>query len=204
MNFSVALSFFTAAVTAGIAAWALYRDPRSFVHRVFAFGMVLFALEAGLSGLAYQSPSIDKFMFWYRMQLVAASFLPAFWLLFSVSFARANYSEQISKWKWILLLSLVIPVSMVTLFNDAFFEGRPVLTDAFTLFIRIGWSGYIWFLSWIIFSVMILMNMERTFRHATGHMRWQTKFMFLGIGSIFGVHLFTDSQTILLKALTPA
>jgi len=201
MNFSVGLSYFTAVATAGICAWVLYRDPRSFVHRVFTFGMVLFALEAGLSGLAYQSTSLDNFLFWYRLQLITASFLPAIWLIFSLSFARANYSEQISKWKWILLLSFVLPVSTITLFNDSFIAGRPILTDASTLYIRIGWSGYIWFLSWVICSVMILMNIERTFRHATGHMRWQTKFMFLGIGSIFGVHLFTDSQTILFKGV---
>ena len=48
---------------------------------------------------------------------------------------------------------------------------------------------------------MILMNLERTFRHATGHMRWQTKFMFLGIGGIFGIHVFTDSQALLFKGV---
>lgn len=201
MNFSVGLSYVTAVVTAGIAVWALYRDPRSFVHRVFAFGMILFALEAGLSGLAYQSPSTDKFLLWYRLQLVAASFLPTIWLIFSLSLARAKYSEQILKWKWILLISFVLPVSMLTLFNDAFIAGRPILTNASTLFINIGWSGYIWFLSWVICSLTILMNIERIFRHATGHMRWQTKFMLLGIGSIFGVHLFTDSQTLLFKGV---
>jgi putative PEP-CTERM system histidine kinase len=48
---------------------------------------------------------------------------------------------------------------------------------------------------------MILMNLERTFRHATGHMRWQTKFMFLGIGGIFGILLFTRSQAVLFKGV---
>ena len=56
MNFNVWISFVAATVTAGIAVMALWRDPRSFVHRVFAAGMVLFALEAGLSGLAYLGP----------------------------------------------------------------------------------------------------------------------------------------------------
>ncbi len=141
------------------------------------------------------------FLFWQRFQLIIASFLPALWLLFSVSFARANYSEQISRWKWVLILSLVLPLSLVTLFGDAFFAGPPVLTETSALFIRIGWSGYLWHLLWVIVAVMILMNLERTFRHATGHMRWQTKFMFLGIGGIFGVHLFTDSQAILFKSV---
>lgn len=201
MIFSVWFSYTVAVVTAGIAVMTLYRDPRSFVHRVFAAGMGLLALNAGMSGFVYQATSIDKFLFWYMVHLVAASFLPALWLLFSTSFARANYSEQISKWKWILLAAFVLPVSMVTLFTGAFFVGQPILTSASSLFLRLGWSGYIWHLLWVIFAVLILMNMERTFRHATGHMRWQTKFMFLGIASIFGVHLFKDSQTILFKGL---
>ncbi|MGO9138332.1 MAG: XrtA/PEP-CTERM system histidine kinase PrsK [Syntrophales bacterium] len=201
MNFSVWFSYTVAVVTATIAVMALYRDPRSFVHRVFAAGIGLLALEAGISGFGYQAESIDKFLFWYMMQLVIASFLPALWLLFSVSFARANYSEQISKWKWIILVAFILPVSMVTFFVNSFFTGQLVLTSASSLFLRLGWSGYIWYFLWVIFAVLILMNLERTFRHATGHMRWQTKFMFLGVASIFGVHLFKDSQTILFKGL---
>ncbi len=201
MIFSVGFSYFVAIMTAGIASVALYRDPRFFVQRVFIIGMVLFAVEAGLSGLGYQAQSLERFLFWQRLQLVTASVLPVFWLLFSVSFARANYLEQILKWKWILLLSVVLPLSMVTIFNNAFFTVRPVLTEASTLFMHIGWSGYVWHLFWITISLLILMNLERTFRHTTGRMRWQSKFMFLGIGSIFGVHLFTDSQTILFNGV---
>jgi putative PEP-CTERM system histidine kinase len=201
MNFSVGIAFLAAVMTAGIAVMALWRDPRSFVHQVFALGMVLFALEAGLTGLAYGAASPEGFLFWKRFQLIIASLLPALWLLFSVSFARANYSEQISRWKWVLILSLVLPLSLVTFFSGTFFAGPAVLTEASVLLLRIGLSGYLWHLSWVILSVMILMNLERTFRHATGHMRWQTKFMFLGIGGIFGVRLFTDSQVILFKSV---
>lgn len=201
MNFSVWISFVAVTVTAGIAVLALWRDPRSFVHRVFAGGMALFALEAGLSGLAYLGPSADEFLYWRRFQFLLASFVPALWLLFSVSFARANYPEQISRWKWVLIPSLVLPVTLVILFGDAFFAGPPVLTETSALFLRIGGSGYLWHLLWVILSVMILMNLERTFRHATGHMRWQTKFMFLGIGGIFGTLLFTHSQTVLFKGV---
>lgn len=201
MNFDVSISFVAAAVTAGIGVMAPRRDPHSFVHRVFAGGMILFALDAALTGFVYQAPFFDSFPFWQHLRLIVVSFLPALWLLFSLSFARANYSEQISRWKWVLILSGVLPVSLVTLFSDAFFAGLPVLTKTSALFIRIGWSGYLWHLLWIICALMILMNLERTFRHATGHMRWQTKFMFLGIGGIFAVHLFTDSQTVLFKVV---
>jgi putative PEP-CTERM system histidine kinase len=195
------ISFVAAGVTAGIAVTALWRDPRSFIHRVFAVGMMLFALDEGLAGLAFQAPSVEDALFWQRLQLMTASFLPAVWLLFSVSFARANYSEQIARWKWVLILSLVLPLSLVTLFNEVFFLGLPLRTNTAAILSHIGWSGYLWHLLWVISAVVILMNLERTFRHAMGHMRWQTKFMFLGIGGIFGTHLFTDSQVILFKRI---
>ena len=190
-----------AAATAGIAILALWRDSRSFVHRIFAAGMFLFAVEAGLSALAYQGRTAGEFLYWWRWQFLLASFLPALWLLFSVSFARANYQEQISKWKWVLIPSLALPVALVILFGGTFFVGPPVLTETSAPFLPIGGAGYFWHLLWVILSVMILMNLERTFRHATGHMRWQTKFMFLGIGGIFGVMLFTHSQAVLFKGV---
>lgn len=201
MTFNVGLSYLAAIVTAGIAVMALYRDPRSFVHRVFAAGMILFAVDAGLTGFLSHASSPEAFISRGMLQLICASLLPSVWLLFSVSFARANYSEQISNWKWVLILSFAIPVSMVTLFKDAFFAGMPVLNEKSVIYIPIGWSGYAWHLFWVISSVLILMNLERTFRHATGHMRWQTKFMFLGLGAIFGVHLFTDSQVLLFRGV---
>ncbi|HBB16505.1 MAG TPA: PEP-CTERM system histidine kinase PrsK [Syntrophus sp. (in: bacteria)] len=201
MQYSVEISLFAATVTAGIGVMALWREPRSFVHRVFAAGMVLFALDAGISGLANLGPSADEFLYWRRFQFLLASFVPALWLLFSVSFARINYPEQISRWKWVLIPSLVLPVTLVILFSDGFFAGPPIPVETSMQFLRIGWSGYLWHLLWIILAVMILMNLERTFRHATGHMRWQTKFMFLGIGGIFAVHLFTDSQTVLFNGV---
>ena len=201
MSFSVVIAYVAAGMTAGMAALALYRDSRSFVHRVFAAGMALFALEAALTGFMYQAPAPEAFLARQRLQLIAASFLPALWLLFSLSFARANYTEQISRWKWVLVASSILPVAMVVFFYDAFFVGQAVVTESATLFIPIGWSGHVWHLLWVIIAVIILMNLERTFRHATGHMRWQTKFLFLGVGSIFGVHLFTDSQAILFNGV---
>ena len=135
------------------------------------------------------------------LRFIIASLVPAVWLFFSISFARANYFEQISKWKWVLLLAVAAPLSLITLFNNDFISLVLAPQNSPTLFIRIGWSGYLWHIISIIISIAILMNLERTFRHSTGHIRWQTKFMFLGIGSIFGIRIFTDSQVVLFNGV---
>ncbi|OPY15871.1 MAG: Sensor protein ZraS [Syntrophus sp. PtaB.Bin138] len=202
MNFIVWSSYAVAAATAVIAALALRRDRQAFVNRVFALGMALFAMEATLTGLLFQAASLDSFLFWQRMRFTASSFLPAVWLTFSLSFARANYREQISRWKWVLVLSLIVPVALTLYnYNEAFVSVVLAPRQASAYFIRLGQTGYWWHLAWVVLSVVILMNLERTFRHATGHMRWQTKFLFLGIGGVFGIHVFTDSQALLFKGV---
>lgn len=201
MNFSLGIAYAAAVVTAGVAALALYRDPRSFVHRIFAIGMGLFAIEAALVGFSFQSPSLEAFMGRQQIRLIVASFLPVLWLFFSLSFARSNYAEFLSKWKWTLILFFIAPLAMVTMFRGVFFAGIPLMSAAGFLLTPVGWSGYFWYLFWIVCSVLILMNLERTLRHSTGHKRWQIKFMILGVGSIFGIHIFTDSQVILFRVL---
>lgn len=201
MDNSFELSLMVALVTVGIGVMALWRDPGSFVHRVFLLGMVLFALDAGLTGFLYPALRFDRFPLWQPLSLMVKSLLPALWLLFSVSFARADDKQHISKWKWVLIASLVLPLVLVVFFSPAFFTGQPVPMETAALFFRIGWSGHIWHLLRIIAAVMILMNLERTFRRSTGHMRWQSKFMFLGIGGIFAVQLFIDSQAVLFQGV---
>ena len=201
MNFSLIIAWFAAVFTAGIAVTAFLQDRHSFVHRIFAAGMLLFALDAGLVGLFYQASFATQFLLRQWLQPLVDSLLPAVWLLFSVSFARANYAEQISKWRLILIASLVLPFGLLAFFNNDFFVWSSVAEGEALSFIRIGWAGYVWHLVWIICSIIILMNLERTYRHATGHMRWQTKFMFLGVSAVFCAHLYTDSQVLLFKAI---
>jgi putative PEP-CTERM system histidine kinase len=201
MNFSTVLAFITALLTLLVVAVAVYRGRRSFVQGIFAFGMFWFAVEAALTGMVFHAADLETFLFWQRIRLIAASLLPAVWLLFSVSFARANYLEQISKWKWVILPALIAPLAMTTVFYDSFIALVLAPQNTDTLFIRIGRAGYLWHFFWMITTIGILMNLERTFRHSTGHIRWQTKFIFIGAAGIFGIRLFTQSQTILFQGV---
>ena len=201
MNITSLIAWGAALAMLGAAVKGLRLDSRAFVNRVFAAGMILFALTACFIGFAWTAPTVNKFLFWYRCRFAVASISPGMFLLFSISFARSNYREQISRWKWILSLSFAFPLSLFIIFNPSFFVGAPGLTEASTLFFSIGWSGYLWHLCWLAISVLILMNLERTFRHTTGHMRWQTKFMFLGIAGIFGIKFYTYIQTLIFRGV---
>lgn len=201
MSFNVELSFAAAGVTFAVLVLGIYRGPRSIIQGIFAAGMLLLSLEAALTGLVYKSGTLSEFLFWQRPRFITASLVPVSWLLFSISFARANYFEQISKWKWVLLLAFAVPLSLTTFFSKDFISLVLAPQNSPTLFIRVGWAGHLWHIVSIIVVIAILMNLERTFRHSTGHIRWQTKFMFLGIGGVFGVRLFTDSQAVLFNGV---
>ncbi len=188
----------------GVGVMGLRRTPGAFVNLVFAAGMILFALSAGFVGLAWEASGPEGFLFWTRWRFAAASLIPGLFLLFSISFARSNYREQINRWKWVLVLSFAVPVSLTVFFREAFFLSHEAVPQGPVPFFHTGWSGYYWHLAWLVFSILILMNLERTFRHTTGHMRWQTKFMFLGIACIFGIQIYTDSQTVIFRGLNTA
>jgi putative PEP-CTERM system histidine kinase len=46
-------------------------------------------------------------------------------------------------------------------------------------------------------SILILLNLERTFRASVGTLRWRIKFMLMGVGLLFVVRVYTTSQGLL-------
>jgi putative PEP-CTERM system histidine kinase len=199
INFSVLLAYAAAVVTAGLAVYVASRDPKNPVSRIFAVGMALFALEAFLSGMALQADQAGDFLLWYRAKTIAASLLPGMWLIFSLTYGRANYREFLTRWKPVIIAVFVIPVLFPALIWGSWFTGRPVLGQAGTWYLALGWGGYFWSLAIIAGAILILMNLERTLRHSTGRKRWQIKFMIVGAGVLFGVRIYTSSLALLFN-----
>jgi hypothetical protein len=142
MNLSSILSYCAASSAVILGAVIIFRDHRSLVHRIFAVGMGVLATEAVLAGLGFQSPSPYEVMSWHRLRMIPNSFLPGIWLLFSLVFARSNYREFLSRWKWIVVASFLLPLLVFSFFEETIFEGGPALDESRRLFFRLGWSGY--------------------------------------------------------------
>src|SRR6185312_9427313 len=53
----------------------------------------------------------------------------------------------------------------------------------------------------LIFFILILMNLERTFREAVGTTRWRIKFVIIGLGVLFVVRSYTECQALLFRAM---
>jgi len=192
-------TYVTAVIATFIAIFAVYKGKLSLQHNTFALGMIVLALGSIATGSSLQVFS-RYFPFWLSVKLIIDSIVPGLWLFFSVIFARENYSEQLSKWKWGLLLSFLLPLIMLLFFKADFFTRKIFVTDS-QYFLQVGWSGYIFYLCLVLISILVLMNLERTLRHSTGHTRWQIKFMMLGIGGVFIIRIFTDSQALLFHGI---
>ena len=199
MTFNLILSYSAALICAGLAVFVFFKDRRSFIHQLFAAGMIAFAVESLLNGLSFRVSLPSEVEQWQRLRLVATAFVPVGWFLFSLSFGRVGYKEIISKWRWHIVTILVIPIALVTLLGRSIFKGPPIFDESFRWSIPIGWSGYLFYLSFLLSAALIIMNLERTLRNSSGSIRWQIKFMILGLGGIFAVRIFTTSQVLLFR-----
>jgi putative PEP-CTERM system histidine kinase len=65
----------------------------------------------------------------------------------------------------------------------------------------LGIPGIVLNLLFLLGSVLVLMNLERTYRAAVGTMLWRIKFMILGLGVIFAVRAYVSSQVLLFHAV---
>ena len=184
-----------------VGAFVLARDRNSFVHRIFALGMILLAVEATLRGIGYRAILPEDVLFWQRLRLIVWTFLPGTWLIFSLTYSRANYGEFLQRWKWVVSAAFAAPLILVTIFWDSFFVAAPILGPAANWTFRLGWSGWAFYLTVLLSAVLILANLERTLRQSTGRMRWQIKFMVFGVGSLFALQIYISSQIILFYAL---
>ncbi len=204
MTFHLLLPFSGALLCSALAAAVLVRDRRSLVYQIFAIGMIALALEGIFSGLSTQDFLLAEALRWQRLRWTATASLPVVWLLFSLCFARTNYKELISKWKWVILAVLVIPLTLATFFWGHFYAVSPVPDEPFWGLHPLGWSGYLFHFFFMLSSVLILTNLERTLRASIGDLRWQIKFILLGIGGLFAVRIYTSSQALLFSSMDPA
>jgi putative PEP-CTERM system histidine kinase len=196
------VAYATAGLCGSLVAWALRREPRAFVQRVFGVGMLVLACRVALLGLGDQAGTLSEFVRWQHLRLLATGLLPGCWLLFSLSYARANFHPELARWKWVVLAMFVVPLTLATVFGPAVFMPPPLSGIPGGL-LPLGWSGYALHLVLLLGSLLVLMQLERLLRASIGGKRRQIKFMVLGIGSVFAVQIYTCSQALLFSAVNP-
>jgi putative PEP-CTERM system histidine kinase len=161
--------------------------------------MLTFALESLFGALWRDALVPEKAAFWETLTLITKSFLPGIWLCFSLTYSRGNSREFPVRSRLVVLAAFLVPIGVSLAFRE---QLAPIFSH--------NESGGNWWISshaaaktlnglLLIAAVLVLVNLERTFRSAVGTMQWRIKFMVLGLGIVFGARIYTLSQALLFS-----
>jgi putative PEP-CTERM system histidine kinase len=165
--------------------------------------MVTFALASLFGAIASVALFPQKAALWETLSLVAKSFLPCAWLTFSLTYSRANYRDFLVRSRWLVIGAFLIPLLSLAAFYSSFFYVAVYKSPVHGWELKLNETAKILNVLILVSTVLILTNIERTFRAAVGTMRWRIKFVVLGLGVIFGAQIYTRSQALLFSDYTP-
>jgi len=190
--------------SAALAATAACRKQRSLATWCFSAGMLIFALESLFGAIANDTLLPERAVFWATLSLVAKSFLPGVWLTFGLTYSRADYRNFLVRSRWMLAGAFLVPLLALAAVYSPFFYVVAYEPPAHGWGLMLGEPAKILNILILVSTVLILTNIERTFRAAVGTMRWRIKFLVLGLGVIFGARIYTQSQALLFSDYSPS
>jgi putative PEP-CTERM system histidine kinase len=198
---SSSLLAFAAAVFGGVLAIAApLRKRRSLASWLFFAGMATLALESFFEGMSVRTPDADQVAHWQSFAVLARSFLPGFWLAFSLTYSRGNYLEFLTKWRLFLAAAFTLPIGVALVFRFELVQLLPPAEGGPEWGLSFGQAGRTVNIRCLIGAVMALNNLEKTFRSAVGTMRWRIKFLIVGLAVIFASRIYSLSQDMLYPA----
>lgn len=191
------LTLWTGACLAiALAARVFLRERMSVSTLAFVLGLLLLAVEGALVSISFRTTDPDRAIQWYRWRFAPLALVPGIWLAFSVTYARGNYAAFWRRWLPIIAcFCLLVPAVAIG------FQNRLLADTASG--VRLAWPGQIVQVFLVIGATAVLMNVERTFRAAVGLMRWQLKFMVIGLATLFLVRIYTSTQFLLFSEINP-
>ena len=198
MNIATLLAFASAIFGFAMAFSVLWKERRSATHLAFAAGLVILALESIFNGLSLGSLTVTEVAGWQKWRLATTSFLPGVWLFFSLTYSRGNHREFLARWK-LFLTAFLLAAPALGIFGNLL-DGTTNQTKTGYQILGLSKEGDALNLIFLVGIVLVLMNLERTFRAAVGTMRWRIKFMILGLGILFIVRVYTSTETLLFHS----
>jgi N-terminal 7TM region of histidine kinase len=198
MNIALLIAFAGALFSFALAFAVLRNEKRLNAQIFFAAGTTLFGVESLFNALAADAATIEDLYHWQRWRLAGISLLPVIWLLFSLSYGRGDRREFLRRWKIIIIGLAVIPPALAGFFFNQLFLPVDVKTDGPHI-LQLGNAGVALNIIFLLGIVLVLMNLERTFRAAVGTMRWRIKFMLLGLAVLFVERAYTSTEMLLYR-----
>jgi putative PEP-CTERM system histidine kinase len=201
MSLGFLLALCSGSLAAVLAVATALKAKARLPQWAFAGGMAILAAEAFFAAMASTVNDPIAMLDWERLAFSANWLLPGPWLLFSLTYARGNYQEQLHKWTFPLAAVFVLPLILVLGFSSELVFMERDAEGAWTL--RVGTLGLGLSVLFLLSCVLAVMHLETTYRAAVGTMRWRIKFTVLGLGVLFAVRAYTTTQLLLFRSVRP-
>jgi putative PEP-CTERM system histidine kinase len=182
-----------------LAAIAACRKKRSLATWCFAVGMVAFGLDSLFGAMWREAVVAEKAAFWGSLTLVLKSLFPGIWICFSLTYSRGDVRTLPMSSRVLVLAGLIFPVGISLIFRDQLVQVSAYAESDADWWFRSHAAAKLLNGFQLVSAVVILMNLEKTFRSAVGTMQWRIKFIVIGLGIIFGARIYTASQALLFS-----
>ena len=200
MNWASNIALLAATFSVALAVAAIWPKRRNLARGSFALGMLLFALESVATALA----SGDDLSRWRLVGVGSQALVPGTWLFFALSYSRGNARESLRLSRSLLAGAFVLPILAALGIVHAALHRPAIAPGPGPWAVEFAWCMLAHHVLLLAASVLILVNLERTFRSAVGTMRWRIKFMVLGLGLLFAVRIYSSSQLIVTRDWSPS
>lgn len=200
MNLPLVVMLLGAASQSVMAGLVLWRSPRHPAHLAFSLGMLAFMAETLLGLMA----GAERTGPWRVACFAATAMVPAPWLVFSLSYGRGGYGKKLRRLWPLLVFAILVPPGIALGFDERLTVAIAPEAGGVQGHIQLGPSGIGLGIFGVVAQILVLANLERTFRDSVGLMRWRIKYMILGLAVLFSFRLYAGSQAILYSSLNPA
>lgn len=205
MNLTSIPSILSVLACLALGGFVYSRNPKRPANIGFALGMGSLALTEFSAFMVAFPDDVIRNLFWVKVSIVGQAFFPGSWFLFSLTFARANTSDTIRRQKLVLAGFFLIPLCFLGFIGSPLFltplHPTPLPPNPLSPYLQIGTLGYFFYLILLLSMVIILMNLEQTFRSSSGLARLQIKYMIIGTGAILALKIYEAGQILLFSAV---
>jgi len=180
----------------GLGVFVLTRNAKHIINCSFAIAI----LGSALMEFSHFMLLLTKSFIWAKTSLLGACFIPGSLAIFSVTFSRQNYRESLKRWKF--FIGGIIGVSLwflyLSLSGTLLTKTTKLSFQRFEIY-NVQPAGNYFFIFLLLSIVFILYNLENTYQHASGVVRWEIKFLVIGIFATLFFFIFLISYTLLYK-----
>jgi putative PEP-CTERM system histidine kinase len=187
------LALAIAAVLVGRPGW---------IKRGFAFGMVMFGVEACATAMLLGGPEVaSAHVFWLNVLEAARLAAPLAWIVFVSSITRHHAAALPRFWQIGLASGAALALTLlgaVLMIGGVQMSVVPGPFDRASL-TRVGLVSAAYQL---VLSVAVLAGLEACLRTSRGNSRRRIKYLVLGLGGVFLVRFYLLSQVALCRSMT--